>query len=89
MLGREPILGQNLTTPGAAIDQQLAAYETLAKRVASATPERTSTFALKPFESMFFNNMTLVLDRYFVHRLRRSGARTPIRSTKSKSCATP
>ncbi len=34
----------------------------------TSAPKVTS--ALEAFEPLFFNNMTLVLDRYFVHRLR-------------------
>jgi hypothetical protein len=36
----------------------------------SATSEAKVSSALEAFEPLFFNNMTLVLDRYFVHRIR-------------------
>ena len=55
---------------GCAIDQQLAAYRKLAKAIARATTDKKVDSALESFEALFFNNMTLVLDRYFVHRLR-------------------
>jgi hypothetical protein len=51
------------------MEAQLAAYKTLgvaAKRNTTATV-RT---AFESFEPLFFNNLTLVLDSYFVHRTR-------------------
>jgi hypothetical protein len=53
-----------------ATDQQLAAYKKLVKAIDGATSDPKVTSALEAFEPLFFNNMTLVLDRYFVHRLR-------------------
>jgi hypothetical protein len=32
--------------------------------------DNEASAALEAFEAHFFNNMTIVLDRYFVHRLR-------------------
>lgn len=49
---------------------QLAAYKTLVKAVATKTTDKSVDAALDDFERLFFNNMTLVLDRCFVHRLR-------------------
>ena len=40
------------------------------KLVASVNKDDKVNAALEDFESLFFNNMILVLDRYFVHRLR-------------------
>ncbi|WP_217996367.1 hypothetical protein, partial [Alicyclobacillus shizuokensis] len=51
----------------AAIEQQLMAYQKLVARV---TTDQKVNSTLEDFESLFFNNMILVLDRYFVHRLR-------------------
>ena len=53
----------------AALDQQLAAYRKLVKAVASPTTDNNVNSAFESFEALFFNNMALVLDRYFVHRL--------------------
>jgi hypothetical protein len=52
----------------AAIAQQLAAYKQLANAIDSSDPGVEA--ALEAIEPLLFNNMTLVLDRYFVHRLR-------------------
>ncbi len=69
MQGRKDYTKQELENARAAIDQQLAAYRKLATAVdAAGDPEVQS--ALGAFEPLFFNNMTMVLDRYFVHRLR-------------------
>ncbi len=69
MQGRKDYTRQELENARAAIDQQLAAYRKLAAAVeATGDPEVQS--ALGAFEPLFFNNMTMVLDRYFVHRLR-------------------
>jgi hypothetical protein len=51
------------------MEAQLAAYKTL---VAAAGRNKASTVrsALESFEALFFNNLTLVLDSYFVNRTR-------------------
>jgi hypothetical protein len=36
----------------------------------SSTPDKKVQSSLEGFRGQFFNNMTLALDRYFVHRLR-------------------
>jgi hypothetical protein len=70
MLGRKSYTREELDHAKAAVDRQLAAYEELVKAVDGATSDPKVESALKAFEPLFFNNMTLVLDRYFVHRVR-------------------
>lgn len=70
MLGRKNYTREEIDQGKAALDQQLAAYKILVKAVASATTDEKINSAFESFEALFFNNMTLVLDRYFVHRLR-------------------
>jgi hypothetical protein len=69
MQGRKDYTKQELENARAAIDQQLAAYRKLAAAVGAAGDPGVRS-ALGAFEPLFFNNMTMVLDRYFVHRLR-------------------
>ncbi len=62
MLGRKTYTAQEINQNRTALEQQLAAYDKLA---AAADPgERTE------FDSLFFVNLLLVLDRPFVHRIR-------------------
>jgi hypothetical protein len=70
MLGRKNYTQEELDHARAAVDQQLAGYDKLVKAVAKVTKDEKVGSALEEFETHFFNNMTLVLDRYFVHRLR-------------------
>lgn len=70
MLGRKSYTQEELDHCKAAIDQQLAAYKTLVNAVGSATTDKKVSAALEAFEPLFFNNLTLALDRYFVHRVR-------------------
>ncbi len=49
------------------VDSELAAYK---KLVAAAKSNPASVKALEAFEATFFNNMVLMLDYFFVHRLR-------------------
>ena len=63
MLGRKTYTQEELDHAKASVAQQLGAYDALAV-VAAGTPE------LAAFEPRFFNNMALVLDRLFVHRVR-------------------
>jgi hypothetical protein len=69
MLGRKNYTKEEVDHCKAAIDRQLAAYKALVKGVANTADEKAGS-ALAAFEAEFFNNMTLVLDRYFVHRIR-------------------
>jgi hypothetical protein len=70
MLGRKSYTQEELDHAKAAIDEQLAAYQKLVKAIDGTTADPKVTSALKAFEPLFFNNLTLVLDRYFVHRVR-------------------
>jgi hypothetical protein len=58
MLGRKDYTKDELDHAKAAVAEQLAAYRTFAR------------VATTDFEALYFNNMLLVLDRYFVHRVR-------------------
>ena len=70
MLGRKTYTQEELDHAKAAVSQQVAAYKKLVKAIDGATSDPKVASALGEFEPLFFNNMTLVLDRYFVHRLR-------------------
>lgn len=69
MLGRKTYTREELDHATSVIAAQLAAYDALAAAVNTASDPKLSA-ALEEFEPLFFNNMVLVLDRYFVHRLR-------------------
>jgi hypothetical protein len=69
MLGRKNYTPEELDQARNAIGQQLRAYKQLAHAVAATGDEKASA-ALVAFEPLFVSNMTLALDRYFVHRLR-------------------
>jgi hypothetical protein len=68
MLGRKDYTQEELDNATRVIDAQLDAYRKLVAAVDTSDPEVKA--ALEAFEPLLFDNMTLVLDRYFVHRLR-------------------
>lgn len=70
MLGRKDYTRAEFDHGKAAVDQSLAAYGRLATAIAGAGADTDVTSTLDEFEPRFFNAMALVLDRYFVHRLR-------------------
>ncbi len=65
MLGRKSYTREELDHGRSAVARQLDAYDNLVGGLPPA-----SDGAREDFEGRFFNDMTLVLDRYFVHRLR-------------------
>jgi hypothetical protein len=69
MLGRNSYTQEELDNAKASVARQQAAYAKLAKAV-DATSDPKAKEALDAFEPLLFNNMTLVLDRLFVHRVR-------------------
>jgi hypothetical protein len=70
MQGRKSYTQEELDNCKTAVAQQLSAYNELVNAIGSAATDEKVPAALEGFEPLFFNNMTLVLDRYFVHRLR-------------------
>src|SRR6266480_5712333 len=70
MLGRKNYTQEELDHAKTAVATQLAAYHTLIEAVGSPTSDPNAASAVEVFEPLFFNHMTMVLDRYFVHRLR-------------------
>jgi hypothetical protein len=75
MLGRKSYTREEIDHSQAALGQQLAAYRELVKAVNAATTDKKVDAAFDAFDRRFFNNMTLALDRYFVHRLRVSAGK--------------
>lgn len=70
MLGRKDFSQDEIDSAKSAVARQLSAYEAVfAAEGAPAGAEREA------LETRYVNNMTLVLDRYFVHRLRRATGR--------------
>jgi len=69
MLGRKDYTKEELDHAKKAVDQQLSAYKKLAKAVDASSDARVRA-ALEALEPVLFTNMVLVLDRYFVHRIR-------------------
>jgi hypothetical protein len=70
MLGRKDYTKDELENARKAVAQQLAAYKKLVKAIDAATSDPKVAAALEAFEPFLFNNMVMVLDRYFVHRIR-------------------
>jgi hypothetical protein len=69
MLGRKDYTREELDHAKTAVNQQLAAYKKLVRAIDPASDSKVSA-ALEAFEPLFYNHMTLALDRYFVHRIR-------------------
>ncbi len=70
MLGRKNYTQEEIDHGRAAIKEQFAVYKKLIGAIASEKTDKKLQSALEEFEGLFFNNLTLVLDRYYVHRLR-------------------
>jgi hypothetical protein len=70
MLGRKSYTPEELGHAKTAVATQLSAYHKLIEAVDSPTSSPEAAVAVGAFEPLFFNHMTMVLDRYFVHRLR-------------------
>jgi hypothetical protein len=70
MLGRKDYTREEFDHGKAAIDSQLAAYRQLAGALENDTTGEKVRSAQQDFEAQFFNNLALVLDRLYVHRLR-------------------
>jgi hypothetical protein len=69
MLGRKSYTREEIEGGRAAIGQQMAAYDELARAFGDGAGDPRAGAAVEAFAALFFNNMALVLDRYFVHRL--------------------
>jgi hypothetical protein len=63
MLGRKTYTPEELANGKATVAQQLKAYDEIVKKAKGVSED---------VQAVYFNNMVLVLDRYYVHRLRGS-----------------
>ena len=70
VLGRKSYTREEVDACRAALDQALAAHAALTDAVAAATPADKVAAALEELDGVLFNDLLLVLDRWFVHRLR-------------------
>ncbi|MCU1355294.1 MAG: hypothetical protein JWM89_712 [Acidimicrobiales bacterium] len=67
MLGRKDYTRDELDNGKAAVGRQLAAHETLAEAIAA---DEEAAAAFEAFDGQLFNNLMLMLDRLYVHRVR-------------------
>jgi hypothetical protein len=70
MFGRKDYTQEELDHAKTAVNTQIVAYRQLATALEGAPSGPKVIAALEAFEPLLFNNMIIVLDRYFVHRLR-------------------
>lgn len=71
MLGRKNYTKDEIDHAEASVAEQVAAYTSLTGGAIAGEVTGKKVFAaLEDFEPLFFGNMVLVLDRYFVHRIR-------------------
>ena len=69
MLGRKDYTKDELANATKTVNETVAAYKKLAKAV-EASGDAKAKAALQAFEPIVFNDLTLTLDRLFVHRIR-------------------
>ena len=69
MFGRKNYTRDEFDHGKAAMKEQLAAYKKLVAEIAIGANNKELLSALRTFEGLFFNNLILVLDRFYVHRL--------------------
>ncbi|MEX0698950.1 MAG: hypothetical protein WD354_04380 [Acidimicrobiia bacterium] len=70
MLGRKEYAKEEYEDGKAAVAEQLDFYKKLASVIDNETDKSKVRAAFEDFRGPFFNNMILMLDRPFVHRLR-------------------
>ncbi len=70
VLGRKNFTQEEIDNGKATVNEMLERYKKLSEAFASGTSDKKLKTAQAHFEGQFFNNLTLVLDRFYVHRLR-------------------
>ncbi|WP_043825514.1 hypothetical protein [Rhodococcus opacus] len=70
MLGRKNYTQEEIDHAEASVAEQLAVYTSLTGAIAGEVTGKKVFASLEDFEPLFFGNMVLALDRYFVHRVR-------------------
>ncbi|GAB3566219.1 hypothetical protein [Spelaeicoccus albus] len=70
MLGRTNFTAAEIEHAKTTIDAQLKAYRAVADAAEINPNDEDLNAAVDDFNSVFFNNLALALDRFFVHRVR-------------------
>lgn len=70
MLGRTNYTANEIEHAKSAIDAQLKAYQAVSDAAEINPNDEDLNAAVDDFNSLFFNNLALALDRFFVHRVR-------------------
>jgi hypothetical protein len=70
MLGRKDYTQAEYDQARAAVAQQIAVFKKVAGFVGKAGSDKKALSTFDEFEAVYFNNMAIVLDRYFIHRIR-------------------